>query len=50
MLEDKNYLYMGVDVHKHSSTITILNKNGIRLTTEKMPNNHKGFEELLSGF
>lgn len=50
MAEDKNYLYLGADVHKHSSTVTIMDKNGNRLVTEKLLNTKQAFERLLSAF
>ncbi len=50
MAEDKNYLYLGVDVHKHSSTITVMDEDGKRLVTEKLPNTREAFVRLLNSF
>ncbi|MEO0138035.1 MAG: transposase [candidate division WOR-3 bacterium] len=50
MAEDKNYLYLGVDVHKHSSTVTVLDEDGKRLITKNCPNTNEAFERLLNFF
>ncbi|MEO0183040.1 MAG: transposase [candidate division WOR-3 bacterium] len=50
MAEDKNYLYLGVDVHKHSSTVTVMDEDGKRLITGKLPNTNEAFARLLNSF
>lgn len=45
-----SYLYLGLDVHKHSSMVTVLNENGDKLTIKKLSNNYDDFKELINSF
>ncbi len=50
MPESVEYYYLGLDVHKNSSTATMLDKSGHLLGSEKLINTKKAFEEFINAY
>jgi len=43
-------LYVGVDAHKSTSQITVMNQTGVILRRKRIPSTCEGFQEALAGY